>query len=233
MQTLTAQLMDQGFSERVLTDHQLARLLKGSNQRRYNLVNRAIKAGELIRFRRGLYTLADKYRQTPCHPYALASMLMPGSYVSMEAALSFHGWIPEAVYATTAIVPGRKAKDIYHDSMGLFTFHPLAIQRGQFLALVNREVLDGQPLLMASPLRALMDLVCYRKLEWQGLAWFEQSMRISEASLAGVAGAELGEGLREELSQLKAIYKHKRVQRYVEALAKALGVNVSLEGSGD
>jgi hypothetical protein len=221
MQTLTAQLIDGGFSERILTDNQLVRLLKGSNQRRYNLVNRAMKAGELIRLRRGLYMLADKYRKSTCHPYALAQMLVPGSYVSMETALSFHGWIPEAVYATTSIVPGRKAKDFNHEQTGLFTFHPLATQKGGFLELVERVKLGEQALLMASPLRALMDLVCFKKLEWQGLDWFEQSMRIDEEHLARVTGSQL--------RKLRQVYKHKRVHRYLEEFERALGLNQGVE----
>ena len=220
MQTLTAQLIDEGLSERILTDSQLSRLLKGSNQRRYNLVNRAIKSGELVRLRRGLYMLADKYRKSTIHPYVLAQKLVPGSYVSMETALSFHGWIPEAVYATTSIVPGRKTKDFNHQSMGVFTYHPLAIQKGYFLAMVERVTVGEQAMLMASPLRALMDLVCFKKLEWQGLGWFEQSMRIDEEHLAAVTAAQL--------RTLKLVYKHKRMHRYMEELAGALGLALSL-----
>jgi predicted transcriptional regulator of viral defense system len=219
MQTLTTQLIDAGLSERILTDGQLSRLLNGSNQRRYNLVNRAMKAGELIRLRRGLYMLPDKFRKAACHPYALAQMLVPGSYVSMETALSFHGWIPEAVYATASIVPGRKSKDFNHQQMGLFTYHPLAIQKGHFLEMVERVILGEQAMLMASPMRALMDLVCFKKLEWQGLRWFEHSMRIDEEHLAGVTGAQL--------RTLKQVYKHKRMQLYLLELEKALGLALS------
>lgn len=221
MQTLTRQLLDAGLGKRVLTDFQLSRLIEGSNQRRYHLVNRAMKAGELIRLRRGLYMLSEKYRESSCHPYALAQMLVPGSYVSMETALSFHGWIPEAVYATASIVPSRKAKDYQHEQMGLFTFHPLAIQQGRFLELIDRVMLGEQALLMASPMRALMDLVCFKKLEWQGLEWFEQSMRIDSEHLAGVTGAEL--------RILKVVYKHKRMRLYLNELEKALGLTLGSE----
>ncbi len=216
MQTLTRQLVDEGLSDRVLTEFQLSRLIEGTSQRRYHLVNRAMKAGELIRLRRGLYMLSDKYRTNPCHPYALAQMLVPGSYVSLEAALSFHGWIPEAVYTTTSIVPGRKSKDFKHEQMGRFTFHPLAIQKGHFLELVERIQLGGQNLLMASPIRALLDLVCQKKIEWQGLAWIEQGMRIDDEVLGRVTSADL--------RTLKQVYKHKRVQHFLDELEAAWGL---------
>ncbi len=216
MQTLTQQLLDMDLNDRVLTDFQLSRLVEGSNQRRYNLVNRAMKAGELIRLRRGLYMLPSKYRSTACHPYGLAQTLVPGSYVSLETALSYHGWIPEAVYTTASIVPGRKAKRFTHEQMGLFTFHPLAIQKGYFLELIERIQLDGQTLIIASPLRAFFDLVCLKKLEWQGLSWIKQGMRIDDEALGQVA--------RADLQTLKLVYKHKRVNHYLSNLEVALGL---------
>lgn len=219
MQTLTEQLLDAGFADRVFSDSQLSRLLEGSSQRRYNLVNRAMKAGELIRLSRGLYMLPDKYRSKPYHPYALAQMLVPGSYVSMETALSFHGWIPESVHTCVSVVPGRKSVNFRHEKMGLFTFHPLAIQKGYFLELVERVELGEQALLMASPLRAVMDLVCFRKLEWQGLSWIEQGMRIDNAVLAAVTAADI--------QSLKNVYKQRRVLNFLNELAAELRLELT------
>jgi hypothetical protein len=218
MQTLTEQLIEEGLSDRVLTDTQLGRLIPGSSQRRYNLVNRAMTAGELIRLRRGLYILPDKYRSQPCHPYVLAQRLVPGSYVSLETALAFHNWIPEAVYSTACVMPGHKAKEFSYESLGRFTFHPLAIQAGCFLEFVERVQLGEQSVLLARPIRALLDLVCLKKVEWQGLAWLVQGMRIDEDMLNQVTGAEL--------RSLKQVYKYKRVQGFIAQLEIALGLEL-------
>jgi hypothetical protein len=218
MQTLTEQLIEEGLNDRVLTDTQLGRLISGSRQRRYNLVNRAMKAGELIRLRRGLYMLPYKYRSQPCHPYVLAQRLVPGSYVSLETALAFHNWIPEAVYSTASVMPGHKAKEFSYESLGRFTFHPLPIQVGYFLELVERVKLVEQPVLMAQPVRALLDLVCLKKVEWQGLAWLVQGMRIDEDVLHQVTGAEL--------RTLKQVYKRKRVKGFIAQLEAALGLEL-------
>ena len=225
MQTLTEQLLEEGLNDRILTDAQLSRLIRGSNQRRYNLVNRAMRTGELIRLRRGLYMLADKYRSQPCHPYALAQRLVPGSYVSLETALAFHSWIPEAVYTTASVVPSRKAKDFNCEPLGRFSFHPLAIQAGYFLELVERVQLGEQAVLMARPVRALLDLICLKKTDWQGRAWLVQGLRIDEEMLNRISGAEL--------RTLKHVYKHKRVQRFITELEIALGLNLGLELSHD
>lgn len=221
MQSLTKLIINANLADRVLTEHQLARLVDGSDQRRYNLVNRAINKGELIRVRRGLYVLAAKYRDSACHPFALAQMLVPGSYVSMESALAFHGWIPEAVYTTTSILPGRKSKEYSQEVFGLFTFSPLATHKGYFLELVERIQIDKQSMLLASPIRALMDLVCFKKVEWQGLAWIEQGMRVDNEVWDGVSSADL--------HSLKYVYKHKRVQVFLNELATILGLDLDHE----
>jgi hypothetical protein len=223
MQTLTKLIRDARLANRLLTDQQLKRLVDGSDQRRYNLVNRAMNEGELVRLRRGLYVMANSFRSAPCHPFAMAQMFEPGSYVSLESALSYHEWIPEAVYTTTSILPGRKRKEYQHEKFGMFTFHPLAIQPGFFLESVQRVEADKQSFLLASPLRAFMDLVCFRKIEWRGMDWIESGLRIDREVWSHVTDAQL--------RSLKSVYKHQRAQRFLHKLEVELGLEfTSAEG---
>lgn len=215
MKALTEKIIDTDYANRVFTDSQLKRMLAGSDARRYGLVNRAVKVGELHRIRRGMYVLDDKYRDFPLHPYSLAQMMAPGSYVSLETALAHHGWIPEAVFTIASILPGRKSKKYEHETFGSFSFHSLAIERGYFLEFVLRQQLDGQTMLVAKPIRALIDLVCLRKKEWQGLDWLVEGMRIDYEYLRTVNSAEIG--------ILKQVYKQKRVKHFLDALARELG----------
>ena len=215
MQTLTELLIDTGFKNRLIDDTQLARLISGTPQRRHSLVNRALKAGELLRLRRGSYLLADRFRDYPAHPFALAQVFVPGSYVSFETALAHHGWIPEAVYTTASVTPGRKSLEYDHPACGRFSFHPLAIQPGYFLELVARLQITGQTMLVAEPFRALMDLVCLRKVEWQGLDWLIDGMRIDYEYLRGITSADI--------RTLTSVYKQKRMQRFLESLARESG----------
>ncbi len=138
MQTVTKIIVEQGLADRIIRAEQLARLLGGSEGRRYALVNRALKSGELLRLQRGMYVLDVSYRRSGLHPFALAQAFVPGSYVSFETALSYHGWIPEKVVSTSSAVPGRKAKQIDHEIFGMYRFYPLATNPGCFLKLVNR-----------------------------------------------------------------------------------------------
>lgn len=215
MQTLTKNLIAAGVSEKVLNESILTRLLPGSPQRRYNLVNRAIGKGELVRLKRGLYVLDSKYRDSPVHPFSIAQAIEPGSYISTESALSFHQWIPEGVRMTTSISAGKKLVEINHQDYGTFSFRPIATNRGYFLELVNRLELDRQVAWVARPSRALMDMVYLRKLEWQGLEWLQSSYRIEWEQLRSITGAEI--------RTLRLIYKNKRVITFLNKLSGELG----------
>jgi len=127
MSTLISLILDAGYANRILNDRQLARILGGSDDRRYGQVKRALKSGDLIRVKRGYYVLSESHRANPVHPYALAQSLVVGSYISMETALAFHGWIPEAVYTTVSVTPGRKSQQVGHEHFGRFEFNPLAV----------------------------------------------------------------------------------------------------------
>jgi len=72
---------------------------------------------------------------------------------------------------------------------------------------------------MASPLRALMDLVCFRKLEWQCLSWLEQGMRSDEVTLDAVTATDI--------QSLKNVYKHTRVLNFLNELAAALRLGLA------
>jgi len=209
MTSLANQISDAGYADRIISERMLARLVEGSPASRYGLVNRALKDGSLIRLRRGIYTLSPKWRRTPPHPYAIAQAIVPGSYVSLETALSHHGWIPEAVYQTASITPGRKSLDLVHELYGQFSFRPLAINAFEFLRGVDREVLDGQATLIASPLRALFDLIAYRKEEWRGIDVLTSSLRLDPERLEKVP--------KKEITHLKNVYKQKRVREFINA----------------
>ncbi len=63
------------------------------------LLHRYSKRGVLIRLKNGLYALVG----ATIPEFYLANRLYEPSYVSLETALSFHGIIPETVYAVTSI----------------------------------------------------------------------------------------------------------------------------------
>ena len=217
MQTVTKLIIEQGLADRFIRTSQLDRLVDGSAKRRYGLVNRAIKAGELVQIQRGLYMLSGQHRSHPVHPFGLAQTIVPGSYISFETALAHHGWIPEKVFTTASVLPGRQSRRYENKSLGLFSFHPLAVHRGYFLEMVSRYQIDGQTMLVAEPLRALMDLICLRKTEWQGLGWLVDGLRIDSSALGSIT--------RKDMQTLQQVYKHKRMQSFLSSFSQELNID--------
>ena len=216
MTPLTELLITSGNENRALSAQQLDRLLGGSDARRYGLVNRALKAGELLKVRRGLYVLAQTYRKPPIHPFALAQQLMPGSYISAESALSYHGWIPEAVRSVLSITVKGKSVSYDNDRLGKYDFQRMTVKPGYFLQAVTRVELQQQVALIADPMRALLDLVYLRKLPWQSLDYLLDGLRIEEQAIKAVPSSSI--------TKLLDVYKGKREKVFITELLKSLGL---------
>lgn len=216
MTPLAKFIITHGRANYVLNDKQLARILGGSDERRYGQVNRALRAGDLIRVKRGVYVLADRLRDEPAHPFAVAQFLSPGSYVSGESALSFHGWIPEAVRSVLSITAGGKSVEYTHDSLGRFEFRRMTLQPGYFLQSVARHELQNQVALIAEPQRALLDMVYLRKLSWQGLDFLLSGMRIDAQKLKALTSTDY--------ARLLDVYSGKREQAFITELQRSQGL---------
>lgn len=217
MQTVTRLIVEHDLADRFIRSGQLDRLVDGTAKRRYGLVNRAIKTGELVQIQRGLYMVAGQYRSHPFHPFALAQAIVPGSYISFETALAYHGWIPEKVFATASVLPGRQSRRYESNNLGIFSFYPLAVHPGHFLELVSRRRIDGQTMLVAEPCRALMDLICLRKIEWQGIEWIVEGLRIDISALGSITG--------KDMQTLQKVYKYKRIQTFLSSLSRESGID--------
>jgi hypothetical protein len=214
MSSLALQVAGSNLAGRIFHEGQLREVLGGSDARRYALVHRALKDGSLIRLKRGAYMLDQRRNRETIHPFAVAQALVPGSYVSLETALAYHRWIPEAVFATASVSPGRKTLTFEVPSFGQFSFHPLALQEYQFLAGVDRVKLGRLTAFVAQPLRALIDLVALRKEAWSGLDWLTIGMRIDEDRLRSLK--------RKDLSALRGVYKHKAANIFLQSLEEAV-----------
>ena len=214
MSALADQVGQSILAERIFSESQLGNLLGGGDARRYALVNRALKDGSLIRLKRATYMLGQRNTTEAVHPFTVAQALLPGSYVSFETALAYHGWIPEAVFTTANVSPGRKTITYDTPLHGQFSFHPLALQEYQFLAGVDREKFGKLTGFVAQPLRALMDLVALRKVHWSSLDWLITDMRIDEDRLLPLK--------RKDFAALRSVYKHKAPNDFLHSLEGAI-----------
>jgi predicted transcriptional regulator of viral defense system len=118
-------------------------------------LSRWVHAGRVIQLRRGLYTLAEPYQQTPPHPFLIANALLRGSYVSLQSALAYHGLIPEYVAQTLSVTIQRPVH--WHNALGDFRFQHLATNL--FFGYQQGNFTPGQTAFIAFPEKALLDLV--------------------------------------------------------------------------
>ena len=80
-------------------------------------LTRMVKNGEYIPIARGLY---ETDKTVP--GYLLAESIYGPSYLSFEFALSYHGMIPEAVYAYTCATFEKKKRKTYTNYFGTFYY---------------------------------------------------------------------------------------------------------------
>lgn len=146
---------------------------------RYNLVKRAMKDGDLVQIKRGLYTLSSPLRKQSLNRASLANRLYYPSYVSMEYALSRHGWIPEGVVTVTSAT--SKNSTDFDTPLGRFMYK--RIPQTMFFCGVETVSIDEASTLMARPLKALADYVYAYKLEWVDREPLIKSLRIEEEDL--------------------------------------------------
>ncbi|MGH9162085.1 MAG: type IV toxin-antitoxin system AbiEi family antitoxin domain-containing protein [Vicinamibacteraceae bacterium] len=113
------------------------------------------RSNRVVQIRRGLYALATPYRKAEPHSFLVANRLVPGSYVSCQAALAWHGLIPEHVAVVTSV--STRGTRRFDTSLGSFLFRHVKPQL-LFGYRVER-VVPGQEALVALPEKALLDLV--------------------------------------------------------------------------
>lgn len=147
------------------------------------LINRAVKAREVLRLKRGLFILAQEYRETTPHPYTVAALLHAPSHISFETALAFHGLIPEAVYQVASVTTSRSRE--FDTPLGYFTFYrvPLANPRS---GVESIKLDEASWVFIATPLRAIVDLLYLRdEVSWDehGLEFLTESLRIDADDL--------------------------------------------------
>lgn len=207
MNKLTEQFF--AASSGVFNQADVVTTIDGSDFSRHGLVKRAISAGEILNIRRGLYCLAPKYQKKPISVYSLAERIYGPSYVSLETALSYHGWIPEAVYTCTCV--SYYATRQFETPLGIFSYKRVP-QRTFYLGVERYEDENGNVFLMASPAKALADYVYIHRLNWVSINEATESLRIDADDLADVDV--------QELSELSGNYANGRVRRFLTGWLK-------------
>jgi hypothetical protein len=196
----------------LFTQQEVACWVNGTSERQYSLMKRAIAAGEVLHLRRGLYCLADRFLRQKLNPFTIAQRIYGPSYISLESALSFHGWIPEAVYGVTSVSLERSRE--FDTPLGHFSFTRVP-QVTLFVEVQRLDAEGGGHFFMASPAKALADYVYAHACAWTSLHPLVESLRIEEEALEAITA--------DTLDQLQANYPSRRVQRFLAGMRKEIG----------
>jgi hypothetical protein len=213
MQTLTHEVFKLNppgglFNETVVTNLFPDR----SKGARELLLDRAIKAGEIQRVKRGLYILSPSYRKSDLPLFTVAALLLSPSHVSLETALAYHGLIPEAVYQVASATTRRR--QVFETPLGVFSYHCVPCK----MPMAGVETLKLEHsfwAFVATPLRAIADLLYLnRTITWQkdGLGFLLDSLRIEEEDLQDISF--------QHYDAIMEAFRNRRVRHFLEQLQK-------------
>lgn len=204
-------LLDKIYPHPYLGDLELAAQFQGSPDSRYGKVKRLLAEGKLVHLRRGLYYLPDSTGNSPLpHPFEVAQFIYGPSYISLESALSFHQLIPEAVYTTTCVTT-KRAKT-FSNALGRFVYDHLPLNF--FFAHVTHIQHDGTQFYVATPWKAICDMIYCYKNKSKKLSEFCDNLRIEIETLPPLTAIIIDE--------LTHYYQNHRVSRFLKQAAREL-----------
>ena len=176
------------------------------------LINRAFKAGEILRLKRGTYVLAPEFRKTEPPPWTVAGLLLSPSHVSLETALAYYGLIPEAVYQVASVSTQRSRT--FNTPLGVFTYHcvPTTDPKAGVQAVSTPAPFWA---FVATPLRAIADMVYLnRAVTWSGDGpdYLLESLRIEEQDLRDLSF--------DRCAEITEAFRSQRVKAFLQGMRK-------------
>lgn len=189
------------------TEAEVAGLLQGSPDQRYGVIKRALAKGDLIQLRRGVYNLGKTYQRHTPDLFEVASKVYAPSYVSLESALSYHGWIPEASYTVTSV--SMKRSKSFDTPLGIFAYTHLP--RFNFVG-VERVKAGVALYLMATPVKALADYIVAHKIVGKKPRDVFENLRIDDEVVRQISV--------DELRRVAEAYGNLRLTAFVKAMQR-------------
>lgn len=193
----------------IVTDSEIKIILKDSTEdQRYGIIKRALAANKLLRIKRGLYCLNERFHKRTLNLFELADRIYGPSYISFQSALSYNGWIPEAVYTVTSAC--IKRSKTFTTPLGVFSY--LRVPANHALFDVQRNSSHGEFFYIASPWKALLDFIYAYKKEWTGIEQAVHDLRLEESYLKDVSF--------DYLEELASKYNSKIIDRFIKSIEK-------------
>lgn len=126
-------------------------------QRPNDKIAQLTRNGSLQVIKKGLYIVGPQLNENRSpEPFLLANHILGPSYVSAEAALSYHGLIPERVFEITSMTTKTARK--FATPMGRYTYRQLPLPYYAF-GIQSQKLAEDQYAMVASPEKALFDKI--------------------------------------------------------------------------
>lgn len=177
-------VMIKEFADAPLHRHLILDLLRNYKSPK-DKISELLKSGNLIAVRRGLYVPGPTTDLPSPEPFLIANHLRGPSYVSIESALSYWGFIPERTYEVSSVTTKTSKK--YKTPLGRFNYIKLPTPFYSF-GIKSVQVTSKQTVLIASPEKALCDkIVLTRNINLRSVkqtrAFLLEDLRIDESML--------------------------------------------------
>jgi len=156
--------------------HQLSERYGLKNTTIDSYISRSLKRKEIISLKKGLYVSADfhhKNKGNISYKFYLANVLRKPSYVTSWAALQYYNLTTEIIHIITSATP--KVTRDYKTKIGTFSYRSLKEELFTDFVSVN----DTLDFFIASPSKALFDLLYFRMRQFRGMK-FEDITRLVE-----------------------------------------------------
>lgn len=143
--------------------------------------------GQLIRLRRGMYVQSPSVTGKVISLELVANHIYSPSYVTGLYALRYYGLIPELVYTVTSATTGLSKKFV--NKLGTFEYRRFASD--YYHIGVRIQDGDGFSFLIASPEKALCDLICmtsHLNLRYmrETMTYLEEDLRLDMDAFFGM-----------------------------------------------
>ena len=130
------------------------------NNKHINEKARALEqSGQILRLKKGMYVASKMETGKEFSLELIANHIYGPSYVGREYALRYYGLIPERVYLVTSIT--TKHSRNFENSAGRFSYQNCSPE--YFHIGIKMENFDGINFLIASPEKALCDVINFSK----------------------------------------------------------------------
>ena len=175
MKKILFNILDQ-WPKPYISSGDLRPILNRTSDSMHAVLKRAVKEGTLIRLKRDFYLITAKIQKKKPEAFEIAALLYGPSYISMESALSFHGWIPESVPIITSACSKRSNK--FENYLGTFIYYniPITVFHIGVSSIYNNE--DKTNILIADPWKAIADYIYLKKRSWPNVIAFSNDLRI-------------------------------------------------------